>query len=481
MNEMNQGDGVIDHAAMKSGMDRKTARRYLRAGQGPADLNKPHTWRTREDPVKAIWDEAERQLHNNPGLEAQELFEELLRKWPGAADPRALRTFRRRVAHWRRRHGPDIEVFFPQVRQPGESMQLDWTDANQLGVTIDGKPYPHKLCHSILPYSNAEWAVPCQSESTSSLIVGSQDAFREFGGVTVRLQTDQSSTATHQLSNDSKERGYNALYLALCDHLAVKPRTTAVDCPDQNGDIESMNGHLKRRLEQKLLLRGSRDFRSQEDYAAFVISLCRELNRRRGTKVIEEMKCLRPLPSGRFPDTVDVTARVSCFATVRVKKLPYSVPARLIGAVVQALVSEKTVRILYEGKEVACHPRIPGKGRVHYRHVIKWLVRKPGAFAAYQFREDLFPQPVYRQAHERLKAIDEGRADRTYLLILELAHDRGEDAVANALGGLLREGLVPSDDAVKDRLAKPAPSLAAVMPFVPSMRSYDALLKEVAS
>ena len=481
MNEIKKGEGVIGHAAMKSGMDRKTARRYLRAGQRPANLNKPHTWRTREDPVKAIWGEAERQLHNNPGLEAQELFEELLRKSPGAADPRALRTFRRRVAQWRRKHGPDIEVFFPQVREPGESMQLDWTDANQLSVSIGGRPYPHKLCHSILPYSNAEWAVPCQSESTSSLIVGSQDAFQEFGGVTERLQTDQSSTATHQLSNGSKERGYNELYLALCDHLAVKPRTTAVDCPDQNGDIESMNGHLKRRLEQKLLLRGSRDFRSQEDYAAFVTSLCRELNRRRGPKVIEEFKTLRPLPTGRFPDTVDVTARVSCFATVRIKKLPFSVPARLIGAVVQALVSEKTVRIFYEGKEVARHPRIPGKGRVHYRHVIKWLVRKPGAFAAYQFREDLFPQPVYRQTHERLKAIDEGRADRTYLLILELAHDRGEDVVASALGGLLREGLVPSENTVKDRLSKPAPSLAAVTPFVPSMRRYDALLKEVAS
>jgi len=481
MNEMNQGDGVIDHAAMKAGMDRKTARRYLRAGRGPADLNKPHTWRTREDPVKAIWDEAERQLHNNPGLEAQELFEELLRKCPGAVDPRALRTFRRRVAHWRRKHGPDIEVFFPQVREPGESMQLDWTDANQLGVTICGKPYPHKLCHSVLPYSNAEWAVPCQSESTSSLIVGSQDAYREFGGITERLQTDQSSTATHQLCKDSKKRVYNELYLALCDHLTVKPRTTAVDCPDQNGDIESMNGHLKRRLEQKLLLRGSRDFRSQEDYAAFVVALCRELNRRRGAKVIEELKSLRPLPSGRFPDNVEVTARVSCFATVRVKKLPFSVPARLIGAIVEALVSETTVRILYEGKEVARHPRIPGKGRVHYRHVIKWLVRKPGAFAAYQFREDLFPQPVYRQAHERLKTTDEGRADRNYLLVLELAHDKGEDAVADALGGLLREGLVPSAEAVKARLAQPAPSLAAVTPFVPSMRSYDALLKEVAS
>ena len=481
MKEINENGGVIGHAAMKSGMHRETARRYRDAGKGPDDLNKPHTWRTREDPVKAIWAEAQRQLMVNPGLEAQELFEELLRKQPGAADPRALRTFRRRVAHWRRNHGPDIEVFFPQVREPGKSMQLDWTDANKLGVTISGNPYPHKLCHSILPYSNAEWAVPCRSESTSSLIVGSQDAYREFGGVTEELQTDQSSTATHQLCKDRKERVYNELYLALCDHLKVQPRTTAVDCPDQNGDIESMNGHLKRRLEQKLLLRDSRDFKNEESYATFVATLCRELNRRRGAKVVEELRCLRPLPSGRFPDTVEVTARVSCFATVRLKKLPFSVPARLIGAIVQALVSEKAVSILYDGKEVARHPRIPGKGRVHYRHVIKWLVRKPGAFAGYQFREDMFPQPVFRQAHERLKVTDDNLADRNYLLLLELAHDRGEDTIANTLGELLREGRTPSADAVKERLARPAASPVAITPFVPSMRSYDALLKEVAS
>lgn len=481
MKEMNQNGGVLGHAAMKSGMHRATARRYLGAGKGPAELTKPHTWRTREDPVKAIWADAEQQLKVNPGLEAQELFEELLRQRPGAAAPRALRTFRRRVAQWRRKHGPDIEVFFPQVREPGQSMQLDWTEANQLGVTIAGRPYPHKLCHSILPYSNAEWAVPCQSESTCSLIAGSQDAYQEFGGVTEEFQTDQSSTATHQLCKERKERVYNDRYLALCDHLQVRARTTAVDCPDQNGDIESMNGHLKRRLEQKLLLRGSRDFKSEEAYAAFVAALCRELNRRRGAKVVEESKCLRPLPAGRFPETEEVTARVSCFATVRVKKLPFSVPARLIGALVQALVNEKTVRILYEGREVARHPRTPGKGRVHYRHVIKWLVRKPGAFAAYQFREDLFPRPVFRQAHERLQATDEGRADRHYLLVLDLAHDRGEDSVADALGQLLREGHTPTPDAVKLRLAQPTPSVVTITPFVPSMGSYDALLTEVAS
>ena len=113
--------------------------------------------------------------------------------------------------------------------------------------------------------------------------------------------------------------------------------------------------------------------------------------------------------------------------------------------------------------------------------MIKWLVRKPGAFADYQLREDLFPQPVFRQAHQRLQAADPGKSDRTYLRLLELAHKLGEDAVATVLGAFLREGRLPDPDAVKARLVQPAPSLVAILPFVPSLRGYDALLKEVAS
>jgi hypothetical protein len=75
-------------------------------------------------------------------------------------------------------------------------MQLDWTDGTRLGVTIAGEPYDHKFCHGVLPYSNAEWATLCQSESTSSLIAGSQAAYAEFGGVSEELQTDRCSTAT---------------------------------------------------------------------------------------------------------------------------------------------------------------------------------------------------------------------------------------------------------------------------------------------
>jgi transposase len=481
MNELNDNGGVLERAAMKAGMDEKTARKYVRAGQGPKQLKKPHTWQTREDPIEAIWPEAKRRLEGAPGLEAQALFKELLKQRPDAANPRALRTFQRRVARWRRKHGPDHEVSFPQDRQPGQSMQLDWTNGNQLGVTIAGEPYEHLLCHGVLPYSNAEWATLCQSESTSSLIAGSQAAYAEFGGVTEELQTDRSSTATHQLRKGQSARGYNKRYLALCDLLKVEPITINRDSPDENGDVESLNGHLKRRLEQMLLLRGSRDFENEEAYAAFVEGCCREINAERGERFLEEKGHLRPLPPTRFPDYEEVTARVSCFATTCIKKHPYSVPARLIGAVVQAFASEKEVVIRYDHEEVARHPRRSSQGHVDYHHVIQWLARKPGAFAHYRHREDMFPQLVFRQAHSRLAAAEPGKADQYYLRVLLLAHEIGEDSVAHALGELLRKGTLPGPDAVKALLAAPKANTIQIGPFHPSLAGYDRLLKEVAS
>lgn len=483
MKEFQTNGGVIDRAAMKAGMHRETGRRYLRAGQGPRQLNKPHTWRTREDPLKAIWPEAEQRLAAQPALEAQTLFEDLLQKHPGVIHPRVLRTFRRRVARWRAQYGPPLEVFFPQERTPGASMQLDWTNANELEITIKAQPYPHLLCHAVLPYSNAEWAIPCQSESLLSLKMGAQDACWEFGGVPVELQTDNTSTATHRLYAAKAERVFNDEYLALCEHLGIQPRTIAIGCPDQNGDIEAMQFHLKRRLNQKLLLRGSRDFQNEGDYAAFVAALCREVNRRRGDKFIDEAKHLRPLPVTRFPDALVLTVPVSTFSTVRIKKCAYSVPARLIGADVQAHVTEKTLVIRHLGEEVARHDRRPGKRhQVNFRHVIHSLVRKPGAFARCQYKEDLFPQPAFRQAYERLRQQDEPKADRHYVALLELAYERGEEVVADVLGALLREAIAPLPNTVAGRIAEPTvAALTALAPFAPTLDSYDRLIEEVAS
>jgi transposase InsO family protein len=482
MNEL-KNCGVLQDAAMKAGMDRKTARRYVKSGKSPAEMIGPRNWRTRRDPLARIWDEARRWLEITPELEAKALFEHLLAAQPGEIDGRALRTFQRRVDHWRRRHGPPKEVFFAQVHVAGECIQTDWTNANELGVTIAGTDFPHLLVHSVLPCSNWQWAAPCYSESSLSLRLGLQGALWELGGVPLFSQTDQSSTATHQLKRGESRRGFNTDYLALCRHLGLEPRTIAVGNPNQNGDIEAAQGHLKRRLKNHLILRGSHDFPDVVAYAGFVALVCRGSNALRLQKVAEERALLRPLPLTRFPEAEELTVRVSSYSTARVKQCAYSIPARLIGAMLQVQVSEDTVRFAHLGELIVSYPRSKSHTpRIDYRHVIASLVRKPGAFARYLYREELFPGAVFRQAYDRLKATDEAKADQRYLRLLALAVDFGEDPVGDQLGSALRNDEVPLADVIELRLRQPVPVEPTMLaPFIPELGSYDALLTEVAS
>ena len=470
-----QQSGVVSDAAMKANMHRETATRYIKAQAGPDELKTPHTWRTRSDPLAALWLQAKAWLETSPELESKALFEHLLGLDPALAQGHALRTFQRRVRTWRAEHGPAREVHFAQIREPGQSLQLDWTHADELGVTIAGAAFPHLLCHAVLPYSNWQWAIPCHSESLLSLRVGLQAALWALGGVPPTLQTDQSSAATHTLDRTSKARGFNPGYLALCTHYGITPTTIHVACPNENGDIESANGHLKKRLAMQLILRGSRDFASQVAYAEFVGQICTGANRLRQAKVAEERAHLRPLPATRFPEAEELTVRVSSYSTVRAKGCAYSVPSRLIGSLVQARVSEAEVGIYFHNTVVTTFPRSHSQEpRIDYRHLIASLVRKPGGFARYVYREQLFPSVVFRQAYDRLLALEPTRADAHYVQVLALAAELGETPVAAVLGALLRETLDPTPERIRTRLQTSAePKILAA--FVPELASYDQL------
>lgn len=469
--------GQVGRAALKASMDRKTAARYVALGHGP-EVKGPRRWRTRADPLEAVWPEAERWLGRAPELETKALFEHLLATRPTEIGASAQRSFYRRVAQWKREHGAPREVFFPQARTPGASIQLDWTHAGELAVKIGGEAFPHLLCHAVLPYSNWEWAVPCRSESFLSLKAGLSGALWELGGVPRQLQTDQSSTATHAVRRAARQRGFNAEYLALCAHHGIEPRTINPASPQENGDVESANGHLKRRLEAHLVLRGSREFAAEADYAVFVAQVCRGANALRHERLAEERAVLRALPARRYPEAEEIAVRVSSYSTARVKECAYSLPSQLIGAVVIARVTEAEVGFWQAGRELARYRRRRAKEpAIDYRHVIHSLVRKPGAFAGYIYREELFPRPVFRQAYDRLKAHDASRADAIYVRVLALAAESGEEPVAAVLGQLLREEELPADTLVRTRLATPVNSPPAMASFAPELSDYDQLLE----
>ncbi len=246
-------------SAKHAGVDRKTARKYIRSRVTPSEQQAHHSWRTRLDPLDQVWSQAERLLFDAPELEAKALFEYFLDRPGSGLKPSHLRTFQRRVREWRATRGPEKEVYFPQQHCPGELMELDWTHTKELNVTVGGLPLDHLLCHCVLTYSNWQWATRCQSESFLSLTSGLQAALGKLGKKTRHLGTDNSSAATHEIGSGGRD--FNPDYLDLCEHYGFTPVTINVACPHEHGDVESQNGHLKRRINQHLLLGGKPGFR----------------------------------------------------------------------------------------------------------------------------------------------------------------------------------------------------------------------------
>lgn len=476
MEEM-QKYGGIGLAAMRAGMDRKTARKYVRAGQLPSELRKPHTWRTREDPFAEDWPALVVMLETAPELEARTLFEHVSEERPGIYEPGQLRTLQRRVREWRAQRGPEREIFFPQAHRPGEAMQTDFTHATVLGVTIGGEAFAHQLCHSVLPFSNWEWATVCHSESMAALRRGVQSTLFRLGRVPTFHQTDNSTAATHDLRTG--KRGFNEEYLAIMGHFGLTPRTIGIGEKEQNGDIEASHGVLKRRLEQHLLLRGSRDFESLEAYERWLWEKMEAANRLRHTKVGEELAVMRPLMVSRLPEYREESVVVTSWSTVRVRRNTYSVPSRLIGETIRAHVYEQRLEVYHGGVLQLEVERLRGTGghRINYRHVIWSLVQKPGAFARYRYREDLFPSLTFRRAYDALtERLDAWKADLEYLRILHVAASTMEGDVEQALTHLLESGEELGADAIKTAVAPPTIEVPVLeMPAV-DLTSYDQLL-----
>lgn len=490
MEEMSK-HGRIGVAAMKAGMDRKTARKYVKAGKLPSELQKARTWRTRADPFEEHWPDLERQLVAAPELQAKTLLEDLMMRYPGQYEEGQLRTLQRRVRRWRATAGPEREVMLGQRHRPGEAAQSDFTWASKLGVTVAGERFVHMLYVFVLPFSNWTWATVCRSESMAALRRGLQRALFQLGRVTQWHQTDNSTAATHRLptrkqavdADSGRKRTFNEDYLALMRHFGMRPRTTAVGAKEQNGDVEARNGALKRRLEQALLLRGSRDFENVEQWQRFIDEVNRKANKGRSRRVTEELAEMRELNVSKLPEYEVLSSVVSEWSTIRVKHNGYSVPSRLIGHELKIhLYEERLEAYLGNDLQLTCE-RLRGRGghRIDYRHVIWSLVRKPGGFARYVYREEMFPSPIFRRAYDALQTPHRGtRGDLDYLRILHLAATTFEADVEAALELLLAAQEPISSERVKAVIGPPKPpDVPLLLPGVVNLAAYDQLLAEV--
>ena len=465
-------------AAAKAGMDSKTALKYRECRKLPSQLISPHEWRTRTDPFGQEWPQIKDFLQNSPGLEAKTIFEHLQRTLEGKYQDGQLRTLQRRIKQWRAIEGPAKEVFFPQIHYPGVLSASDFTHMDDLGITIRGELLKHLLYHFVLTYSNWEHALICYSECFEALAYGFQTSIWELGAVPGRHRTDCLTAAVNKDCNPEK---FTARYHGLLRHYGVTPEKTNPASGNENGDVEQRHHRLKRAVEQALLLRGSRDFESRGTYEGFLKNLLRRCNLGREVRLKEELAVMGRLPARRLDDYTPLGVTVSPSSTVRVLENVYSVHSRLIGEDVAIRIYADRIEIWYAQKMLECIPRLIGRGnhKIDYRHIIDWLIRKPGAFANYRYRADMFPSSLFRIAYDALKHQNPMRADKEYLKILKIASGEGESVTQAAIGALLSEQEPFTAQGIEEIIrsgSRIRPATDVSVHEVP-LTAYDALLE----
>lgn len=470
-------------AAAKASISVATAYRIEKDPRLPSQKQAPRG-RRRSDPLAGIFDEEiVPLLKAAPGIRPVAIFEEMMRRHP-ELDEGVRRTLERRIRAWRALHGKEQEVIFRQTHRPGRLGLSDFTDMAAFGITIAGQPLDHRLYHFRLAYCGFEHAhVVLGGESFVALAEGLQNALWSLGGVPHEHRSDSLSAAFRNLDRNARE-DLTRRYGELCAHYGMRPSRNNAGIAHENGAVESSHGHLKRAVEDALLMRGSRDFSDLAAYRRFVDEIVGRRNARNAKRIDVERVELKALPDRRTTDYEEVTVRVTSAGGFTLRKVFYTVPSRLIGHRLRVrlyddrldvFIGATNLMTLPRGRASSCgkHDQV-----VNYRHVIHSLRRKPMALMNLVYRDRLFPREAFRRTFDLLvERLPERQACRIMVELLAIAHERGcESELAEALAARLGERELPDMAAIRARFAPDPAKLPNIVVRLASLDTYETLI-----
>lgn len=470
-------------SAAKAGMSERSGR-TIEKNNYQLDTTQ-RKWRTRADPFQKTWTlELLPLLQSAPTLSPLTLLEYLQSRHEGVYPDHLLRTLQRRVKQWRALEGAPKEVIFRQRHEPGRQGLSDFTQLKGVVVTINGQPYSHLLYHFRLAYSGWSYVkVISGGESFSALTEGLQEALWRLGACPREHRTDSLSAAFKNLSTDERV-DITAGYQAFCQHYGMIATRNNRGEGHENGSIESPHSHVKRRIQQAFLIRGSYDFESELLYQKWLDDVIRQHNRRNAKMLEVERLSLQALPVFKTADFTEVMVRVSSSSTIDVRRVTYTVPSRLEG---------ERLRIHLYNNRLACYlgcihvvtlhrvyatDNIQRARSVDYRHVIHSLVKKPQAFRYSQLREHLLPNHHYHFIWQHVdKHMPPREACKFIVGLLSLAAQYDcEQALAEAVLLAIKDGQVLSLDILQKPYVSPINAMPQVLVKQHSLASYNTLL-----
>jgi hypothetical protein len=391
-------------------------------------------WRTRKDPLFDVWEsELLPLLKANPLLQPITLLEYIQSKHKDEEgnflySDSLLRTIQRRVKHWKAVHGPAQEVMFRQKHEPGRLSLSDFTEFKGVIITLQSKVFAHRFYHFRLAYSHWSYLKVIKGgESYTALAEGLQEALWLLGGSPQEHRTDSLSAAFKNIEKEAA-KDITLRYESLCQYYNMKATRNNLGEKHENGSIESPHGHLKRRIQQALLLRGCANFELMSDYQSFIDDVVQQHNRRNAKSISIERQSLQKLPTYKTQDYTEIAVRVSSSSTIDVRRVTYTVPSRLIGTCLRVRLYDDRICCYLGATQVITLNRIYALGKskrgrqIDYRHVIQSLVKKPQAFRYSNLRDDLLPNETYREIWRHVnQALDAKEACKFIVGLLHLA------------------------------------------------------------
>lgn len=470
-------------AAAKASISIATAYRIEKDPRLPSQRKAPRE-RRRPDPLGDIFKaEVVPMLQASPGLRSVAIFEEMIRRHPELGGG-IRRTLERRIRSWRAIHGAEREIIFRQVHAPGRMGLSDFTDMGDAGIAIAGAALDHRLYHFRLAYSGFEHAhVVLGGESFVALAEALQNALWSLGGAPREHRTDSLSAAFRNLDTQACT-DLTRRYDEFCHHYGMTPSRNNTGIAHENGAIEGPRGHLKRAIQDALLMRGSADFADLAAYRGFIDEIVSRRNVRNAKRIDLERAELQPLPGQRTSDYEEVGVRVTSSGGFTLRKVFYTVPSRLIGHRLRVRLFDDRLDLFIGGTPLMTltrgRPHASGKHDqvVDYRHVIHSLRRKPMALLSLVYRDQLFPRDAYRRTFDALlMRLPERQACRVMTDLLALAHERGcESELADQLSTALETGQLPDMAALRAHFAPDPAALPNVEIHLVPLNVYEALI-----
>jgi len=379
------------------------------------------------------------------------------------------------------------EVFLPLSHPAGEA-QVDFGFAD---AVVGGTPTRVAVFVMSLPYADAVYCQAFPRECAETFLEGHVRAFAFFGGVPKRIAYDNTKTAVANIlgSRDrevTQEFGRLRSYHLFASHFCLVRR------PNEKGHVERLVEYARSNFLVPVPAVACLDELNGRLTAACLRDQGRAVRGKSGTVaglLAEDRAAFLPLPGRAFEARRVTEAAADSLSLVRFDTNGYSVPTRYAHRTLTVVGTVGEVRVAFEDRLVARHPRCWDRERSIFDpvHYLALLERKPGGL---DFAKPLagWGLPVCFDVLRRLEAgADDEHGTRAFVRVLRLLETHTLGQLGDAVGYALDRGVIDPDSIrviLDHRADRPVelftldgrPRLAGVRVEPTDVAAYGALL-----